>query len=140
MESCSLVLLSSAVPLQQLNPSMLGIAEPFPRTGIERDMVGVAGIVFGDGGQDVVVQGLLVVVHVLAVLIEHEKLAAQLQQVVGGSRSRSDRRPRNRSQTVCSGSAVKHSRIVRVVAGPRHAADAVHIAVSARFQKFSAIR
>jgi hypothetical protein len=48
-------------------------------------MVSVARAVLGHGGQDVVVKGLLVVIHELRVLVEHEQLTAELEHVVGGA-------------------------------------------------------
>jgi hypothetical protein len=61
----------------------LRVAEPFLRAGVERHVIGVARIVFGDGGEDVVVERLLVVIHVLDGLVVHQQLPIQLQQVVG---------------------------------------------------------
>jgi hypothetical protein len=71
MESWSLVLLSRAVAAAEA--AHVGVAELFLRAGIERDMVGVSWIVLGDGGENVVVEPPLVLVHVLGGLIEHEE-------------------------------------------------------------------
>ena len=106
-------------------PVHLRVAEPFLRAGIERHVIGVARIVFGDGREDVVVERLLVVIHVLRGLVVHEQLPIQFQQVVG----------RAGLVLAAVGEAVLPERIrlgdeaLGVVrdAGAGHAPDAVHV-------------
>ena len=76
-----------------------------------------------------VVEGLLVVIHVAGVRVEHEELAAEFEQVVGGAGFVLAAAGESiREQGVGLGSETLG--IVRIP-GARHAADAVHVTVGA---------
>ena len=61
----------------------IGIAETFGLANmINGDMISIAGIILSYRSQDIVIKSPLIIIHILRILVVHEKLTGQFQQVI----------------------------------------------------------
>src|SRR5690606_25955763 len=61
----------------------IGIAEPLDGPRSEGYMIGVGGAVLGHGGQDVVVESPLIVIHEFGPLLKEKEISGKFEHIVG---------------------------------------------------------